>query len=100
MHASCLTCSHGSKRLRRFRQFPGEVVDVEEEQRFRIRASEFLKYPPLPAFGQMRFGIDILSEEAAFIGNAEEIEYNGHHIQVRNEYGLPEVFGKILVVLR
>ena len=48
----------------------------------------------------MRLGIDVLGKKTTIVRNAQEIEYSGHHIEMRNEYGLPQVPRKILIPLR
>src|SRR5579863_4964032 len=76
------------------------MVDIKCQKRLRINASEVVEYSLLPPFGKVRLGIHVLSEEPIFVGNPQEIEDGRYHIEVGNQDGLRQVFGKIDIRLR
>ncbi len=80
--------------LGRLQQFPAKVIDVEDEERFGKTIPERIEHALLPAIGEVLRRIEILREEAVFIGDGEHIERGGDHVHVRNEDGLGEFSGE------
>src|SRR5689334_10249213 len=89
-------CS-GRKRLFRALQFPPQMVEVEQQQWLGIRAAEFLKRARGPALGEVLAGIDVLVEKTVLVGDTEELDHSGNHIQMRHQHGLREILGELLI---
>ena len=92
----------GGSRVVRFvsaQSFPSQMVDIEEQERFRILAAKLLKYTLFPALGEIRFRVHLLGEEAVLMGHAKEIEHRCDHIDVGHQDGLGQVFSEVFVGL-
>src|SRR4026208_2326013 len=87
----------GRERLVHGLEFPAKVIKTKQHERLGINAPEFFVSAFGPTLGQVLFRIQIFSEKAIFIRNAEKIENRRNQIQVGNQHGLREVFGKLLV---
>src|SRR6202011_2024218 len=77
--------------------FRAKMIDVEQQNIVRILAAKLLEYALLPAFGEIFGGVDVFVEEAVLVGDAEEIEHGLDHVEVRDQNGLRQLTGELLV---
>src|SRR5579863_2082677 len=86
-----------SERLLGALQLPGQVIQVEQQNRLRIYAAKFFKRSPGPTFRQILTGIQVLLKESVLVGDAERVQDSGDHVQMRDQHGLSELCGKFLI---
>ena len=88
----------GREHVLGFGHFPSQVVDVEQQRRVREGGAEFIPDFLLPSGFEMGGNIGILGEEAAFVRDAQMIEHGLDHIEMRDQDGLGNIGGKVVVM--
>src|SRR5579863_1615189 len=80
-------------------QLPTEVIEIEQQYRFRIRSSKLFERARRPSLGQVLAGIKIFLKKSVLVGNAEKSEHGRNHVEMRNQHRLCEILGELFVVL-
>src|SRR5579863_9162057 len=78
-------------KLGRLQQLPPQVIDIEDQEGFRIYTPEFLENPLLPSLGEIGFRVHVLSKKSVLVRHGLKIQNGGDHIEVGNQDRLRQV---------
>jgi len=75
------------------------MVDIEDQNSFRISGPKFIEYPFFPAVGEIARGLQIFRKKSILVRDSEQVKHGDDHVQVRDQDGLRKITRKIFIVL-